>query len=154
MEKSVANELMMEFMYLAKGMRTYKNPAFKLKPWEMMVIMHLNRVGSLRIKEIQKMIGLAPSTVTQIMDGMEEKDLIQRVVNPEDRRGFNVVLAAEGKRLVEMIRVESTRSFQRITDEIGEEDTRQLLELLRRVNRILGNAEDEETCPYTKETDL
>jgi DNA-binding MarR family transcriptional regulator len=61
--------------------------------------------------ELARRIGCDPSTVTGLADRLEERDLIERVVNPANRRSSFLVLTPEGLRVRgKLVEAMATRS--------------------------------------------
>jgi DNA-binding MarR family transcriptional regulator len=139
---TIAKELMLEFMVMNKNVRQHKLPEGNFKPWEIMTLMGLDNHHTLRMKDISTMVGLAPSTITQMMDSLVERGYIERVASDVDRRSVNLVLTAEGSAIAHALKREAERVFERITEEIGEAETTQLLTLIKKVNTILGTPVD------------
>src|SRR3954449_10977795 len=55
------------------------------------------------IAEVVTVFGLRGSTATAVLDRMEERGLITRTPNPDDRRSFLLSLTPEGKRVAEEV---------------------------------------------------
>lgn len=142
MPHNIARELMLEFMVMNKNVRQHKLPEGNFKPWEIMTLMGLENHHSLRMKDIATMVGLAPSTITQMMDSLVERGYIERIPSDQDRRSINLVLTPSGTAIAQALKREAERVFERITEEIGEAETTQLLTLIKKVNTILGTPVD------------
>ena len=55
----------------------------------------------MRVKDIvTQLVGVSPSTLTRILDRLESDKLVQRTLNPQDRRSFRITLAEPGASLV------------------------------------------------------
>lgn len=142
MPATIAKELMLEFMVMNKNVRQHKLPEGNFKPWEIMTLMGLDHHHTLRMKDISAMVGLAPSTITQMMDSLVERGYIERIASDVDRRSVNLVLTPQGSTMAHALKREAERVFERITEEIGEAETTQLLTLIKKVNTILGTPVD------------
>ena len=142
MPQTIARELMLEFMVMNKNVRHHKLPEGNFKPWEIMTLMGLENHHTLRMKDIATMVGLAPSTITQMMDSLVERGYIERVPSDHDRRSINLVLTVSGTAIAQALKREAERTFERITEEIGEAETLQLLTLIKKVNMVLSTPMD------------
>ena len=58
---------------------------------------------SLNNKQIAERMNLSPSRLTRIIDGLVEKDYINREIDPNDRRNMRVTLSKRGKMLVQQL---------------------------------------------------
>jgi DNA-binding MarR family transcriptional regulator len=79
----------------------------------------------------------SPSTITGIVDTLEEKGLVKREGNPEDRRSFLVTLTEQGRKLKDL-----TPSldciFEGCCGGVRPEEVSRLVELLRRLDQSLS----------------
>jgi DNA-binding MarR family transcriptional regulator len=82
----------------------------QVSPQEGHVLSYLRSYAPCPISELARVFGLKGSTLTSMLDRLEGRDLIERRVNPEDRRSFVIELSGDGRRLAERI--------QRYVDEI------------------------------------
>jgi DNA-binding MarR family transcriptional regulator len=73
-----------------------------------------------------------PSFVTAIADGLEERGLVRREVDPEDRRAKNLVLTSKGVTLRAKVQREFFNHLPGI-DNLDEAERRTLVELLRKL---------------------
>lgn len=69
--------------------------------------------GTCLPRQIAELLCLETSTVSGILDRMQKKDLIDRVINPENRREILVMITPKGEALKEPV--------LKIIDEVNEE---------------------------------
>lgn len=69
--------------------------------------------GTCLPRQIAEMLCLETSTVSGILDRMQKKDLIDRIINPENRREILVMITPKGEALKEPV--------LKIIDEVNEE---------------------------------
>ena len=69
--------------------------------------------GTCRPRQIAELLCLETSTVSGILDRMQKKDLIDRVINPENRREILVMITPKGEALKAPV--------LKIIDEVNEE---------------------------------
>lgn len=67
-------------------------------------------VHGLKLREIADRLRIAPRSATEVIDGLEDRDLVQRVPHPRDRRATLVVLTEAGRELYAQLREERQRS--------------------------------------------
>ena len=87
-------------------------------------------VAGLKLREIAERLRIAPRSATEVIDGLEERDLVQRVPHPKDRRATLVVITDEGRALHEELRAERQRSSEEFFAVLDEADQRELSRLL------------------------
>lgn len=76
----------------------------KLKMWEYDVLSALRRQGapySLPASRLAHLSMLSSGAMTNRIDRLEERGLIERRSDPDDRRGVLVMLTAEGRKLID-----------------------------------------------------
>ena len=67
------------------------------------LLSYLRSYAPCPVGELVAVFGLRGSTATSVLDRMEERGLIARRDNPEDRRSFLLDLTAEGRRLADHV---------------------------------------------------
>jgi DNA-binding MarR family transcriptional regulator len=72
-----------------------------LAEYEVLVIAAEHGDDGVRMQDLAGLVRLSPSGATRRIDGMVRRDLVARRTCPSDRRGFNVVLTAHGRRCLE-----------------------------------------------------
>lgn len=70
------------------------------------------------MKELGERLDITPGGVTRIITGLEEKGIVERRMDPEDRRGINVTLTPEGALIVQNIRQASLDLHAEIIESI------------------------------------
>jgi DNA-binding MarR family transcriptional regulator len=83
--------------------------------------------------------GLEGSTVTGILDRMEKKGLLERRINPDDRRTYHIVVTQAGWDLSEPVLKCSKRANKLVAEMIGKDDAPLFLAIMQRINSN-GNA--------------
>lgn len=67
-----------------------------LTPGEVNALAQLDPAAPVTIAELQAATGQRASTLTGVLDRLERRDLVERRLNPRDRRSFIVELKGEG----------------------------------------------------------
>lgn len=70
------------------------------------------------------------NTVSSLINGLEERGLVERTINPEDKRGFNIRLTRSGRELIAASMPERIRFLNQVTEGLTEAEKRQLIDLL------------------------
>jgi len=95
-----------------------------LVPQEGHLLTYLRSYAPCPIGELVTVFGLRGSTATSVLDRLEERGLVARRDNPDDRRSFLLELTAEGRRLADHVQVfvEKLEAAIRRRVSQGEED--------------------------------
>jgi DNA-binding MarR family transcriptional regulator len=62
------------------------------------LLTYLKGYGPCAITELHRVFGLKRSTLTSMLDRLEEREMVVRELDPEDRRSFRVGLTRSGRR--------------------------------------------------------
>ncbi len=76
---------------------------------------------------------ISPSWMVAIVDELEKRDLLERRPHARDRRVRNLHLTAAGRKLLKQAERQAEQFDRQVTEQLGETELRQLLELLDRV---------------------
>lgn len=117
----------------------YQLQTSKIQPQDMYVLERVYFNGKLPVKDLSKRYGIPPSTLTGIIDRLENKKLIERLRTNIDRRAIELIPTLEGKRVVEQ-HIEEDKRFSRnlfnILEQEKKEKLKELLgELVSNVNK-------------------
>jgi DNA-binding MarR family transcriptional regulator len=130
-----------------------------LKPSEVRVLMCVKRgINSdcpvLKVSEISRVLQVTSPTVTQILKSLEAQRLIERHLDPNDRRAVGIALTKKGEEVTEQAIEAFTSSIQGLAEYLGEEDSNQLAELLSKVSRYYNEKANEFTRSFWSTTEL
>ncbi len=70
-----------------------------VSPQEGHLLSYLRSYAPCPVSELVRVFGLKHSTMTSILDRLEERELVARSLNPDDRRSLLVKLTRQGKSL-------------------------------------------------------
>ncbi|WP_238651275.1 MarR family winged helix-turn-helix transcriptional regulator [Paenibacillus piscarius] len=93
----------------------------------------------LKVSEISRYLGLTPPTVTQLINSLEAKELVERQPDPSDRRVVRIRLTKQGKIITRKGRDHMNATLKRMVEYLGEEESDQLAELLLKVYTFMEN---------------
>lgn len=122
---------------LSKQIRSRTRIALRpmnLKTWEFEVLSALRRQGNpheLPPSVLAKMSMLTTGAMTNRIDRLEERDLVKRKPDPEDRRGLYVVLTQKGVDLIDQAIEVRTEEAANIVNCLREPERVALEHLLR-----------------------
>ncbi len=100
------------------------------------VVLTLRRSGEpyrLSRSQLVKLLSVTSGTMTNRLDQLEERGLVERVPNPNDRRGMNVQLTAEGLNLVESLIGEHVANEERMLAPLNRRERNELAALTRKL---------------------
>jgi DNA-binding MarR family transcriptional regulator len=94
---------------------------------------------------IQDKLHISKPAISQNLTALEEKGLITRRVSQSDRRRFDFELSEKGVAFAELMRADADARMGELISRMGEEDTRVLLRLLRKMIEVIeGIAREQE----------
>jgi DNA-binding MarR family transcriptional regulator len=100
---------------------------------ELNIIGIVGRAESIIMREIAERAGLAMSTITLNIDKLEEKKLLKRIRDKEDRRSISIELTAKGEKVYQL-EMEGYRGLSRaVLSALSDEERTQFLSLFRKV---------------------
>lgn len=87
----------------------------------------------IRTSFVSNALDLAPSTITPLLDALEEKGLLERRRTKEDRRVVRVVPTSKGWKIAEYLRGKNQERFSEMLQWLGKEDCAQLLRIFKKI---------------------
>jgi DNA-binding MarR family transcriptional regulator len=87
---------------------------------------------------IAERMQVAPSRMVAFIDSLEERGLLERRQNPNDRRARALYLTPAGRELLGRAFAVANQHEQRLISDLNERERQQLLELLSRVGAHVG----------------
>jgi DNA-binding MarR family transcriptional regulator len=122
---------------LHKRLRKQVYSAGELSFTEANTLSYLYKAGSLFPSDLADINKIKKQSMSQVLNHLEERKLIRRVVLKEDKRKMAISLTGEGKRMIEKTRYERDEWLAgAIREWVGEKDARILaaaMPLLRRI---------------------
>ena len=78
-------------------------------------------------KQIAERMGLSPSRLTRIVDGLVKKQYMERAIEPNDRRNMRVTLSHKGVHIVKQLNNDYVNIHKEILNDIDEEQHEPLI---------------------------
>jgi DNA-binding MarR family transcriptional regulator len=103
------------------------------------VLFALEARGVLSMSALAKAACVPRSTMTGVIDRMEERGLVRTAPNPEDARGIVVGLSAKGRAVVPRLRGVEQSLDERIRDAFTKGESESLVALLDRFAAAFGS---------------
>ncbi len=87
--------------------------------------------------KIGPLMGLEPRSLTRLLKSMEEKGLITRQVDKNDKRSVRVLLTKQGKKMKEKSRETVLRFNEAVREEVSMEKLNVFFGVLQKINQIV-----------------
>ena len=91
------------------------------------------RTSHMTVSEISKHLHVTPPSITQLLKSLEARGLIERHMDPSDRRVIVVTLTEQGERVTNQAREAFSATMKGLIEYLGEEQSNQLADLLFKV---------------------
>jgi DNA-binding MarR family transcriptional regulator len=98
------------------------------------------------IVELAAVLGADTSTLSRTVDNMVKAGLVNRVLNPQDRRYVSLTLTAEGRKAFDTIENLSNAYLARVFEFIPGDKHEQVMESLDLIAAALGQCTREYRC--------
>jgi DNA-binding MarR family transcriptional regulator len=110
-----------------------------LEPWQVTpghsrALRVLAHHGVMRLSELSDHLHIAPRSTTEVVDGLQERGLVERRADPHDRRATLVALTEAGVAVSEAIQNARSAEADRFFGSLSEPDR----DALSRILRTLG----------------
>lgn len=99
--------------------------------------------GPISPSEIASRTGVSDARVANALRTLEERGFVERRQSEGDRRRVEVVLTAEGFAQDERMRSEGLEHMAEFLAELGEEDCRELIRLVGRVEKVMERRKEQ-----------
>ena len=93
---------------------------------------------TMKVSEISKALHVTSPTITQLLKGLEANGLIERHIDPADRRSVDVRLTEKGEMVTRRAWKAFSTSLYGLIEYLGEEQSNQLVEILPKVFRYFN----------------
>jgi DNA-binding MarR family transcriptional regulator len=116
-----------------------------LKPSELSLLYRIRRCGQaqgIKVTDLSSMLRVTSPTVTQLVNGLETRLLLERAKDVADGRIVLVKLTTEGERIAQLAEQEMLSGFQAAVDHLGAEKSQQLIDRLSELYRYFEEREE------------
>ncbi len=114
------------------GMAAYE--PYDLAPHHARALRVVSHHGTMRLGELAQHLRVAPRSVTDVVDALEERGLAERTPDPTDRRAQVVGLTPEGRRLVDEVDTARRSGAEAHFGRLSERDRASLRRILERLD--------------------
>jgi DNA-binding MarR family transcriptional regulator len=103
-------------------------------PTEINLILLVGNTQNMLLREFLEILKIPKSTLTSIINRLEKKEYINRVINQRDKRSFGLELTERGKQFVELYTDYQKEMGSKILRGLNTEEQQQLLYLLNKIS--------------------
>ena len=103
---------------------------FGVTPSQSRAVGVLRRHGQMRLSALSEHLRIAPRSATEVVDALEDRGLVERAPDPDDRRATLVRLTAAGDDLASRLRAERSAHADRFFAVLDEHDRTELARIL------------------------
>jgi len=108
---------------------------------QLSVISILEKHGEQKVSELSFKMGLSNSTVSGILDRLEQKDIIKRERTKNDRRVVKISLTGESQDFCNDFRKKKEEYLTQLLKKLSEQEIRDIIKGLEILNRALAEEE-------------
>jgi len=92
----------------------------------------------LRIGDLAAWLAVKPPTVTQLVDALESRGLVERIADPDDRRAIRVRLSVAGRDMADSFHARAMEETEALVGHLGAAEGARLAELLAKSAEFLA----------------
>ena len=135
---AVTSVMRVQQIWLARLNETLAPFELTFARYEALMLLYLSRAGSLPMGKIGNRLQVHPTSVTNLIDGLEKLDYAVRTPHPEDRRTTLATITARG-RDVATAATDALNDSRFGTEPLRPGELRSLTEVLTRARREAGD---------------
>jgi DNA-binding MarR family transcriptional regulator len=105
--------------------------------YEVLMLLSFSSTGSLPITKVGERLMVHPTGITKLVDKLEQQGLVQRIANPDDRRGILAEITPEGRERAEAATKAVTEV--RFGADLDDEELEHVVALVRRWRSSAGD---------------
>jgi len=111
------------------------------------VLININSKEGTAATKIAPLIGLEARSLTRMLKTMEEKGIIFKKADPNDKRSVRIFLTPEGKRK-KAISVETIKNFNlQVRELVSESELEIFYSVFQKINKVIENIQSEPINP-------
>ena len=104
---------------------------------QLSVISILAKNGKQKVSDISEKMGLSDSTVSGILDRLEQKGIIKRKRNEDDRRVVKIYLSKGSQEICQEFHRKKEEYFAHLLKELSEQEINDIVKGLEILNRVV-----------------
>ena len=124
--------------------------SFGLTQEQCRVILHLSRHEGIQQVDLAELLEIKPITLARLLDKLQENGLIERRVNPADRRAFRLHLTRDAHAVLEKILALGATTRADAYRKVSRADLEKMFSVLSRLKTNLIDAEENQLYDLRK----
>ena len=104
---------------------------------QLSIISILAKNGEQKVSDISEKMGLSDSTVSGILDRLEQKGIIERKRNKDDRRVVKIYLSRGSQEICQEFHRKREEYFSHLLKELSEQEINDIIKGLEILNRVV-----------------
>ena len=112
---------------------------------QLSVISILAKNGKQKVSDISEKMGLSDSTVSGILDRLEQKGMIERKRNKDDRRVVQICLSKGSQEICQEFHRKREEYFAHLLKELTEQEINDIIKGLEILNRVVCDKKNTKT---------
>lgn len=106
---------------------------------QLVVLRIVSQEDGISIKDISGKLGITSSAVTQLVDGLVNRGYLKREGSLEDRRALRLFLSAQGKAMIDTLRLKGLKKLLSVFNALDDEEFVKYCQLNKKiVDKILS----------------
>jgi len=97
--------------------------------------------GEQKVSELSEKMGLSDSTVSGILDRLEQKDIIKRKRTQDDRRVVTIFLTKGSRKFFDDFHAKKEEYFAQLFERLSDQEIKDIHKGLEILNHVLTNGE-------------
>ena len=106
---------------------------------QLSVISMLEKYGEQKVSELSEKMGLSDSTVSGILDRLEQKGIIRRERTKDDRRVVKISLTKKSQKFFNDFRQKKEEYFTQLLKRLSDQEIKDIIKGLEILNRVVTN---------------
>lgn len=120
-------------MRTTHALRRFAGQPYVQRGWStsrVLLMLAVSEAGSLRMGELKDRLGVTARSITSLVDGLEDEDLLRRRSDPDDRRSIRLEITPKGHEHLGEIKALHDAHAERTFAILSEADRTNLLDIL------------------------
>jgi DNA-binding MarR family transcriptional regulator len=129
------DRLLFHFSRAGQRLKTYvqkqmKNQDIAMSPGQAGILFLLKKTGTMKMTELGGLLEIDNSTITRLVDRLEEMELVERRMNPKDRRQYLISITEKGQDEIRKVQIIANQTNEMIKQGFTSEEVKVLLRIL------------------------